>query len=91
MKATKKPILTNIPDYQNMPEEVEVWKMGDLAKILDYQNMPEWVQDEIDESMWIAYIILSLISMDSYLIKEASGGLYPCEKEFFEKTYDIIS
>lgn len=82
MKAIKKPI------------DVEVWRMGDLAKdpanIPDYQNMPEWVQDEIDESMWIAYIVLGYISADSYLIKEASGALYPCKKEIFEKKYGII-
>lgn len=74
MKAIKKPI------------EVEVWRIGDLA------NIPEWVRIEVDDRGWLVSTLEGDMraSTGDYLIRGVRGELYPCKKEIFEETYDIV-
>lgn len=74
MKAIKKPI------------EVEVWRIGDLAHI------PEWVRIEVDDGGWLVSTLEGDMraSTGDYLIRGVLGELYPCKKEIFEETYEIV-
>lgn len=85
MKAIKKPIV------------VDVWQ-------LDYKSIstaPKWVKNARDRNRiayrirgeyWTVYTIEGPMFADegSYLIKGVKGELYPCRKDVFEETYDVV-
>lgn len=75
MKAVKKPI------------EVDVWKIGNLSDI------PEWVNIRVDDGgVWVVSTLEGDMKAHTgdYLIRGVRGELYPCKKEIFEETYDVV-
>lgn len=82
MKARKKPIV------------VDVWQL-DIFSV----KPPLWVVDAItsgrllrDGNKWLISTLEGDMEAynEDYLIKGVRGELYPCAKEIFEETYDIL-
>jgi hypothetical protein len=94
MKAIKKPITI---DFYTFDEIVEYGKKvnpesihGDRAWNFEFEGVQ--ITHENDE----CYIIPTLegnhyFTPNDVLIKGIKGELYPCKKDIFEMTYDIIN
>ena len=58
------------------PEGVEVWSCSDF-------NVPELVFRTIDGN-------LAIVEIGDYIMRGWKGELYPCQRDIFEATYEIV-
>lgn len=94
MKAIKKPI------------EVEVWQIP-AEEIDDESALPSWIADAFDDGKITVFINVETNqneyveietlegdmegSVGDYIIKGVKGEIYPCRKDIFEETYEVVN
>lgn len=82
MRAVKKPVEVDVwvLGSVDMPDWVtHAWEFGTLSADVWKQN---WKVRTLEGDMWA--------KSGDYLIKGVVDELYPCRKDVFEITYDII-
>lgn len=91
MKATKKPVTIDYLPYKGNIEDVLNWvdSLGEDFYSNFSTRLPTLTEDG-------KLFVLTLegtsyeVTIDDYLIMGVSHEFYPCKKDIFYKTYDII-
>jgi len=88
--------------YRKLPVEIEAELVSELLEKFkhNFKQLPKWIIEAYENTTINTitdndFIIKTLegnmtASRDDYLIKGVNGELYPCKKEIFEKTYELI-
>lgn len=88
--------------YRKLPVEIEAELVSELLEKFKYnfRELPKWVIEAYENTTINTitdndFIIKTLegnmiATKEDYLIKGVNGELYPCKKEIFKKTYELI-
>lgn len=89
--------------YRKLPVEIEAELVSELLEKFkhNFKELPKWVIEAYenttintitDNNFMIKTLEGNMIaSKEDYLIKGVNGELYPCKKDIFEKTYELIT
>lgn len=88
--------------YRKLSVEIEAELVSELLEKFkhNFKESPKWVIEAYENTTINTitdndFIIKTLegnmkASREDYLIKGVNGELYPCKKEIFEKTYELV-
>lgn len=93
MRAQEKPVIIDYLPYQGKDDVDFTYYLTDFVTSLG-DNVDEHFDFDINE-MKIKVKTLEgtsyAITKDDVIIRGVSGEYYPCKKDIFERTYDIIA
>lgn len=87
--------------YRKKPVVVEAVKVSDVMQNArwDWAGLPQWIKDEYEKGNVVfgalAIYIKTLngdvvAKKDDIIIRDASGEIYTCKPDIFEKTYEKV-
>lgn len=88
--------------YKKLPIEIEAELVSELLEKFkhNFNELPKWIIEAYenttintitDNDFMIKTLEGNMIATkEDYLIKGINGELYPCKKEIFDKTYEVI-
>lgn len=83
MKARKKPIDVNVWKLDHNDYRIPYWVMGASGDGSLYYEDKRW---------HVATLEGVMVAFDGdYLIQGAHGEIYPCKKDVFEDTYEVLA
>ena len=85
MKAKKKPIVIEYYPCEEQYIDDILELQSDWNRVLEVSIWDNWVVIDIWTLEWVMKA-----TKDDVIIKWVNWELYPCKKEIFEKTYDLI-
>ena len=89
--------------YRKLPVEIEAEVVSNLLEKFkhNFKELPKWVIEAYenttintitDNSFIIKTLEGNMTALkEDYLIKDVNGKIYPCKKEIFEKTYELVT